>query len=151
MANTTKPAARRRPTGLDQKKPADVSPAPDRWGSGIIIPHDDEDENENEVTPPGVYLEGEPVPEDRVKLFHLDGRVYTAPRKLPPNITFKFMRKMRTTDTDLATFWLVEQVLTAHVVDILADHDELTEDELDAIMKVIRRHTMGAMERSTGK
>ena len=122
--------------------------APPAGGSGITVPDVDPDE---ELLPRGIYIEGEDIPDDRVVLFHLEGKVYTAPKILPPNIVFKFMRRMRGGNADMATFWLIEQLLGEHTVDTLADHDELTDDELDQIMKVVRKHTMGAMEKAAGK
>lgn len=152
---STRAAAGRRPAELDKKKPAAVTAETDLpngkgKGSGITVPYD-VDELDQELIPSGVYLEGEPIPDGRVELFHLEEKVYTAPRHLPPNMPFKFMRKMRNTDADLASFWLIEQYLGEHVVDVLADHDELTDDELDAILKVVRKHTMATLEKATGK
>lgn len=117
---------------------------------GIWVPMAD-DEPDEETLPAGVFREGDEIPEDRAELFHLDGRVYTAPKHLPPNLTFKFLKKLRTSGTDMATFFLMEQVIGSTVVDVLADHDELTEDELSQIMKVVQRHTMGVLEKSAGK
>jgi hypothetical protein len=120
--------------------------------SGIkVAAADHELDTPDQDLPEGVFLEGTEIPEGRTHLFTLEGRMYTAPSKLPPNITFKMLRKARTDGTEAAMLELAEAVIGSDVVDILADHDELTEQEFEAIMRVVEKHSMSVFDQSAGK
>jgi hypothetical protein len=108
-------------------------------------------EDEIDTLPPGVYLEDQQIPPDRVKLFELEGKHYTAARHFPPNLVFKFMKQSRTRGVDMATFWLIEQIISEPVVDVLAEHEDLTEEQFEQVMRVVRKHTLGVMEKAGGK
>lgn len=107
-------------------------------------------EADPEVLPVGVYLEGEPIPPDRTLLFGVNGRQYTAPKKVDKRVVFRYLRSLHDEDSDeRALADMMYGVLGEGVIDALAT-EELSDEEFDQVMKVVRRHTMGATEATLG-
>lgn len=109
-----------------------------------------EAEQLDNVQPPGVYLEGEPIPPDRVLLFEVNGKQYTAPKRVDHRIVFRYLKAVRQGDSDTSAIaHLMYDLLGEAVMDALAT-EELDEKEFQTVMKVVERHTMGAMEKTLG-
>ena len=109
-----------------------------------------EDEQESEILPVGVYLMSEEIPADRVKLFEVNDRQFTAPRNIDKRVIFRYLRSLHQDDSDdKAMAGMMYGVLGEAVMDTLAEQ-ELSDEEFDQVMKVVRKHTMGAAERSLG-
>lgn len=128
------------------------------------ILNEDLDEQGQPVLVDGVYLEGdwdrwkserslgEHAP-SRTELFRVNGRVYTAPSRLDGRVMFRFMRATRRAGDggdSKAYSDLMYDVLGDAVMDALAD-EEMSDEETAAVMKVVEKHTAGAMKRTLGK
>lgn len=109
----------------------------------------DEAQQDGEVLPAGVYLEGEPVPSDRTKLFEVNGRQYTVPKVVNPQVMFRYLRSVRRDESDRATADMLYDVLGEAVMDALAD-EKLSPDEFSQVMRAIRKHVMGSTELTLG-
>ena len=108
-----------------------------------------QDEGDPEVLPVGVYLDGEPVPADRTLLFGVNGKQYTAPKKVPKKVVFRYLRALHNDEGEKAMADMVYEVLGDAVMDALATED-LHDDEFDQVMRVVRKHVMGATEATLG-
>jgi len=107
------------------------------------------DEQEQEVLPVGVYLASEPIPADRAKLFEVNGRQYTAPRLVDRRVIFRYLRSLHNDEGEKAMADMVYEVLGGAVIDVLAEED-LTEEQFDQVMRVVRKHIGGAAEKTLG-
>jgi hypothetical protein len=119
------------------------------------------DEAGNPVLPMGVYPSEEwagyeqtksgPALE-RVKLFEVNGRAYTAPKAFDNRVMFRYMRAVRKNKGDdiAPVADLMYDVLGDAVMDCLAD-EQLTESEFSQVMKVVEKHTAGVAQRALGK
>lgn len=107
-------------------------------------------EQEQEVLPVGVYLIGEPVPADRVKLFEVNGRQYTSLKTVDHRIVFRYLKTLRKdSDSAAAMANLMYDALGDAVMDALAT-EELTPDQFDIVMRVVEKHIMGATNQALG-
>lgn len=97
--------------------------------------------------PAGVVLEDQPLPEGRVELFRVNGRVYTVPAVADPRIMFRYMRATRKGNAESAMSEMLYGVLGDAIIDVLAD-EELAPDELQAVMKAVQKYTMSAANRA---
>ncbi len=89
---------------------------------------------------------------ERVVLFtiHQDGqepRPIYAPKKVGPNVALQYMRDVRRHGREHAMAGIMERMLGSEGLDALADYDELTEDDLAAVMSAVEQHVLGPMER----
>jgi hypothetical protein len=108
-----------------------------------------EDGQTQEVLPVGVYLVDEPTPPDRVKLFEVNGRQYTAPRMVDKRLVFRYLRALHDDEGERALADMMYGVLGAGVIDALAE-EELSDEQFDQVMRVVRKHVMGATEKTLG-
>jgi|SRR6185503_2735973 len=108
-----------------------------------------EDEHQPEVLPRGVYLTGEDVPPDRTKLFEVNGRQYTAPRMVDKRVVFRYLRSLHHDEGEKALADMMYQVLGDPIMNVLAE-EELSDEQFDQVMKVVRKHVMGATENTLG-
>jgi len=99
--------------------------------------------------PEGVYPSGDEIPPDRVLLFEVNGRQYTVPKRVNPNVVFRYLRAVRREEGERAIAEMMYQVLGEGVIDALADED-LSDEQMAQVMKVVRRHVMGATEATLG-
>lgn len=95
--------------------------------------------------PDGVYPVGDEIPPHRAEIFRANGRVYTVQRQVDPRVAFKLIRSIKNGDGDRAQAELLYQVLGEGVIDFLAD-EELTPDQFQAVMKAVRKYSMGAVK-----
>lgn len=109
----------------------------------------DDTEQTAEVLPAGVYLVDEPIPNDRIKLFEVNGRQYTVPRVVDKRVVFRYLRSLHRDEGEKALADMMYEVLGSAVIDTLAE-EELDDDQFDAVMRAVRKHVMGATERTLG-
>jgi hypothetical protein len=96
-------------------------------------------------------LAAEPAGEsDQVVLFSLDGKDYFVPAKIGPNVALAYMRDIRRNGVEHARAGILERILGREALDALADYDDLTEEDFEAVMKAVDKHVLGPLEK-TGK
>lgn len=129
------------------------SPAKPATGTGLVVNpslllDDDSPQLTNADLPAGVYLEGSTLPEGRVELFRVNGRLYTVPTAVDPRIMFRFVRALRQRkQEELAMADMLYDVLGSSIIDFLAD-EGLAPEETAAVMKAVSKYTMSAMNRA---
>lgn len=111
---------------------------------GLVLPAFDDPE-EAAVPEPAAAEPAPPEPE-RIKLFELNGRVYSIPKRPGPNVSVRYLRDTRRHGREHAIAGLMEAMLGAEGMDALADYDDLTEAELDAVMRAVEQHVLGPLK-----
>lgn len=101
--------------------------------------------------PEGVYNVGDEVPDGRVEIFRVNGRVYTLNKRVDPRIVFRMIRDIHKggAGSDVAQANLLYEVLGDAVIDYLAD-EELSDEEYEQVMKAVQKHTMKAAKKILG-
>ncbi len=84
-------------------------------------------------------------------LFSLNGRDYTVPKRVGPNVALRYLRDIRRHGQEHAIAGLMEALLGAEAMDALADYDDLTEEDLESVMKAVQTHVLGPLEKHSGK
>lgn len=106
-------------------------------------------ESDSEL-PEGVFLVGTELPPERVEIFRVNGRVYTVARRVDPRVVFKLLRDIkRSQDSTIALSNLMYSVLGEGVMEFLAE-EQLSDEEFEAVMKAVQKHTMKATNRILG-
>lgn len=85
-------------------------------------------------------------PVEREPLFYIDDREFTIPREVPPHIAMKYLRDLRDQPMEVALARLLDGLLGRAAVDALADHEELTKEDLEQLMVLVQRKTQGLLE-----
>jgi hypothetical protein len=84
--------------------------------------------------------------EDRVVIAYLDDYELSMPRAVPPNVGLKLMRTARKQGTDAVVGEMLEEVLGEEAYERLANYKHLTDEDLAALIKVVTKVVMGALE-----
>ncbi|TQS30055.1 hypothetical protein [Microbispora sp. KK1-11] len=87
-----------------------------------------------------------PVAVEKVPLFSIDDVEYGMPATIRPNVALKYLRMVRTQGGDVAEAWLLEEVLGAEAYEALMEYDQLTVDQLNQVMAIVRDHVLGQAE-----
>lgn len=87
-----------------------------------------------------------PLPDDREEIFSIDDVPYTAPREVPKSVTLKALRKVREEGEAAATSWIMDEVLGKDAVRALENCKTLREEDLGAVIAVVRGKVFGFME-----
>jgi hypothetical protein len=87
---------------------------------------------------------------DTVVLFELDGREYTVPARPRAVIALRYLRAVRDKGTDAAAATLLTELLGVDGFDALCDYEDLTGEQMKAIMESAQKLTMGGMEEAFG-
>jgi hypothetical protein len=82
-----------------------------------------------------------------VTLFSIDEVEYRVPDKVRANLQLKYLKKLREMSEAAAAGWLLEEMLGADAYDALADYEDLTEENFDAIMKAVEKIVLGSKEK----
>lgn len=97
------------------------------------------------------------LPEDeRVELFSIpqpDGtmRAIYVPKAIGPNVALQYLRDVRRNGQQYAIAGMMDKLLGPEGMDALADYDDLTEEDLEAVMAAVQKHVLGPLERGKGK
>lgn len=98
-----------------------------------------EEEEAPVITPPGfTHLFSLGEGEKREHFF--------IPDHIPPNIAFKFMRDRRREDMVFAVGGIIETLIGARALDALADADDMSDEDMKTLMKIINDKMMGKLE-----
>lgn len=71
---------------------------------------------------------------------------YTIPVEIPPRYTMAYLRDLRTKTPEQALSTMLDRVLGRAAVDALSESDDVTADDLAAIMRIIEKKTTAAVE-----
>lgn len=84
---------------------------------------------------------------DEIVLFELDGIKYYVPRKPGPNVALAYLRDVRRKGEEYARAGLLERFIGADGMDALADYEDLTDADMDAIWALVEKHVLGGVNR----
>lgn len=87
---------------------------------------------------------------DREPLFYIDDKEFTIPVVVPPNVALAFIRDMRGGSYEQAIAKALDNLIGKKGVDMLAECEALTNEQMSQIMKVIEVKMMAAAEQLQG-
>lgn len=88
--------------------------------------------------------------EEREPLFSIDGVEYTVPKTVSAGLALKYFRSARLYGVDMAVAEVLESVLGSAGYDALTNYEDLTQDDLAAVVEVVTKKMIGALD-SSGK
>jgi hypothetical protein len=92
-----------------------------------------------------------PRQDERVPAFRINGTTYSIATKPRTNQGLKYMNLSRTRGSAIAIDFMLETLLGTDGYQALMDFDDLTDDDLEAIIKAASRIMAGAIEGPKGK
>ena len=92
-----------------------------------------------------------PDPEKRIPAFSINGVVYTIATKPKTNTGLKYVHLSRTRGPEIAIDYMLETLLGKEGHEALIDFDDLTEDDLTAVLEAASRIMAGSIEAPKGK
>jgi hypothetical protein len=92
-----------------------------------------------------------PPAAERVPAFSINGTVYTILTKPRVNTGLKYIHLARTKGAEIAVDFMLETLLGVEGYKALMDFDDLTEDDLTAVINAATRIMAGAVESPKGK
>lgn len=90
------------------------------------------------------------IDDKRVPLFEIDDVTYTVPAKPRVNLALKFMYQARTLGQDTAAMNILEDLLGHDGFQALMNYDDLTQEDLEAVIGRATRLLMGSLESVSG-
>lgn len=75
---------------------------------------------------------------------------FTIPVTVPPQFTMQYLRDLRTMAPETAIARMLDRLLGRAAVDALANSDDVTVEDMAAIMRVIEKKTTAAIEAVRG-
>jgi hypothetical protein len=81
-----------------------------------------------------------------LEVFSIDGKPYSIPSKPRRGLSLKYLKLARKEGTQAAVGWLLEEALGEEGYDALSDYDDLTNDQLQAVTRVVLTTTLGGLE-----
>lgn len=90
------------------------------------------------------------VNDERVPLFVIDDVTYTVPAKPRVNLALKFMWQAKTLGQDTAAMNILEDLLGTEGFQALMEYDDLTQQDLEAVIGRATKLLMGSLESVTG-
>jgi hypothetical protein len=92
-----------------------------------------------------------PVPDVRLPAFRINGVTYSILTKPKVNQGLKYVHLSRTRGQEIAIDFMLETLLGKEGYQALMDFDDLTEDDLTAVITAASRIMAGAVETPKGK
>lgn len=83
--------------------------------------------------------------EDRIVIFHIDGKDYSVPRGSRINVGLKFSRDRKKYGADVAVASLLESMLGEDGFEALMSFDGLTDVDLETVTAICSRAAMGKL------
>lgn len=93
---------------------------------------------------------GEQTEVATVVLFKIGDTEYRIPEKPNANVALKYLKDVRDKGEDFAAANLLATLLGEDGFNDLAEYDELTDTQFEAVMKAAQKHVLGAMEKTRG-
>lgn len=90
--------------------------------------------------------------DDREEFFELDGVTYTLPKKIPSNVTLRFLEEMErgVTEAELMA-WALDEIIGQDVYAALRESVSVSNEELVWVMDQVGERVMGELEKNQGK
>lgn len=88
----------------------------------------------------------EASPVETVELFSIDGKSYSIEKKPRVNVALKYLKIARNEGADAAGAFLLEKLLGEEAYEALLDYDDLTPENLAAIVEAAQKATLGDLE-----
>lgn len=79
-------------------------------------------------------------------LFEIDGQMYQVWTNPSPTIGLRFLKIARTQGELAAGQYLIEALIGEDGYDALSNYEQLTDDQIEFVMKVCRRYALGETE-----
>lgn len=131
------------PTSPTRNTRSRATPAKNRRGASPPASHLVGDDLE--WTP--LQLDSTDVPEtSRIPLFYLDDEEFTIEIPFPVNLSLVYLKMAREQGENIATGWLVEQVLGAEAYEALMNYKGLKASHLKKIGHLVSNLALGAVE-----
>lgn len=92
-----------------------------------------------------------PPVDQRVPAFSINGKVYTILTKPKTNAGLRYIHLARTKGAEQAVDYMLETLLGTEGYEALMDFDDLTEEDLTAVINAAARIMTGAVEAPKGK
>ncbi|MCW0214366.1 MAG: hypothetical protein OJJ54_13485 [Pseudonocardia sp.] len=86
--------------------------------------------------------------EEREPLFSIDGVEYTVPKTVSVGLALKYFKSARLYGVDMAIADVLETVLGSAGYDGLTNYEGLTPEDLAAVIDVVTKKMLGAMDTS---
>lgn len=74
---------------------------------------------------------------ETIDIFKLDGKTYSAPKKISAGLSLKYLEKQAEEGPDSAIYFMFIELLGRDAFDALKNHPTLEKNDLDAVMKVV--------------
>lgn len=101
---------------------------------------------------PGIQITTTPAAGRKMEdLFSINGVTYQIPARVGANISLGYMKLARERGDMIAIGWAAEKVLGEKAYTALMECDDLTNDDLEAVLGAVHLKIMGAMELGKGK
>ncbi len=108
----------------------------------------------NAGTPPGIVSLRSainPPADERVPAFSINGVTYSILTRPKTNTGLKYVHLARTRGSEIAIDYMLETLLGKEGYEALIEFDDLTEDDLKAVIEAASRIMAGAIEAPKGK
>ena len=93
------------------------------------------------------------VPADLVErepFFSIDGKMYTIPKEVSPNLAMIYLKVLRTAGADKAVQVIMDRLLGPEAIDALAECDAINDEQMRKIIGRVQLKINGVMEKVTG-
>lgn len=87
---------------------------------------------------------------EKIEVFSIDEVAYYIPKTVRRGLSLKYLKMKREQGSSVAIAFLLEEVLGTETYDILSDYDELTDDDLAKVTKLVMSVVMGGLEGPKG-
>lgn len=84
---------------------------------------------------------------EMIDIFEIDGKTYQIPAKAKVNVSLKYMKNVRKHGAEYAAGELLEDMLGEDAYDALMNYDDLTAEDLNAVMEAVQKVALGDMEK----
>lgn len=83
---------------------------------------------------------------EKIHLFTLDGKDYFIPATIRPGIALRYLYVLKMNGEQPAVAELLYAVLGDDAMRILGESDQVTQDDINVIMEIVKERALGALE-----
>jgi hypothetical protein len=89
--------------------------------------------------------------DERVELFSIDGKAYSISTKPRVNVALKYLRVAKNQGPDIATAYMLEQLLGEEGFEALTEYEDLTVEQFTQIVAIAQEALMGSLDDPKGE